>query len=405
MAGLGWRKSILLILGYCLVFAIQTSVTRQVFTTRFPGGNDFYPRWRGGCRLLRQGADPYSDETTLAIQRGIYGRPARPDEDQVAFAYPLHTLAFIWPTCFLRDFATVQAAWMTATVHLVLAATALMKAAAGWRGAGGLWLATLAWSVFVYPNARAILLGQMAVVVFFALALALWALTVGRDALAGGALSAATIKPQFSFLVIAWLLLWSAGRGRRKVLISFGVVLLALTSVSLALQPNWIGSWLAQLARYPSYTELGSGLWIMTTYYLGTPRAIEWLLAAGLLLLLLQFWVRSRRGSLQEMLWVAGLTLLVTHFVSPRTATTHFGVLVLPLFLLFERWREDRPRSAPLAIGITLALTLVGSWLLFLLTVEGDRESALNYLPMPLLLLSVILLRRRQLVEVEREQA
>lgn len=406
-----WRRRLdlkqvaLVLIAYCLVFALQTLTLRQIFTSRYPGGNDLLPRWKGGCLLLWEGADPYSEETTLRLQRGIHGRPARPGEDQAAYAYPLYTLAFTWPTCFSRDYATVRAAWMTATIHLILAGTALMKAVAGWRGAGAVWLATLAGAVFVYPNARMIVLGQMSVIVFFALALALWAARRGRDTLAGGALAAATIKPQFSLLIVPWLLLWALGRGRRRLLLGFGATLGGLLALSLALQPDWIQNWITQIGRYPTYSEYGSAIWIMTTYYLGTPPLVEWLLTGVLSLYLVYCWARSWRAPFPEMLWVASLTMLVTHFVSPRTATTHFAVLTLPLFLYFEWWRQQRPRAASVWIATLLTLVLLGSWLLFALTIEGNYESPINYLPIPLLLLGMLLTRRRQLIGAAEEAA
>ncbi len=57
IAGLGW-------------FNIQ-------YARQHPGGNDFIPRWLGTRMFLMKGQDPYSQETTLAIQEMIFGRAAR----------------------------------------------------------------------------------------------------------------------------------------------------------------------------------------------------------------------------------------------------------------------------------------------------------------------------------------
>lgn len=401
----GWMKVVLLIAAYLVVLAAQAFVTRQVFTTRFPGANDFYPRWAGGCRLIWEGADPYSEDTTQAIQRGMYGRLAREGEDQVAFAYPLYVLAFTWPTCFFRDFATVQAAWMTISMHLILGGTALMKRVSGWGAEGGVWLATLGWSIFVYPNARAILLGQPSILVFLLMGISLWALRMGRPWIAGASLAGTTIKPQMSLLFVPWLLLWSFGRGRKRVILAFATTLAGLLLLSWLLQPDWVQGFIGQLRQYPSYTELASGIWIMTTYYLGSPRIVEFLLTGGGLLLLGWLWFVHRESGYRRMLWVASLTMLVTHFVSPRTATTHFAPFILPMFLIFESWREQAPARASLWSGLTLALVLVGSWALFLLTVQGDRESAINYLPIPLLLLGGLLWRRSEILRGEGRSA
>ena len=73
-------RSLALAAIYLVVFAGQAAVTRSVFTLAHPGVNDFYPRWAGGCAWLLNGENPYAASTTLAIQEGIYGRPAQPEE-------------------------------------------------------------------------------------------------------------------------------------------------------------------------------------------------------------------------------------------------------------------------------------------------------------------------------------
>lgn len=392
MSFLREHASKLLLIGglYCLVFAGQTWLTRAAFTQDVPAANDFYPRWRGGCRLLWQGESPYSPETTLAIQRGMYGRPATPAEDQVAYAYPLHTLALTWPTCVTQDYAWVQAAWMTLLLHLILIGTILTQRLADWTPALGMTAAVLVWSVFVYPNARALILGQLSVVVFFFMILSLRWLVNGRLLLGGAALALTTIKPQMMLLLVPWLLLWAWGNGRRSYVWSFFASLTGLVAAGLLLVPDWPLAFIEQLQAYTSYTELGSGLWIMTSYYLGTPQMLEYGLTFVVILLLLWLWWRGRRADSRGMLWLAGITLLVTHFVSPRTATTHFIVLLLPTFMIFESWRRYNPAGSRGWVLLTLVLTLVGSWVLFLLTVQGNQESAVNYLPLPLALAAAL---------------
>ncbi len=402
---LRWPYVMALIGGYAAFFAAQTLLTRQVFTSRYPGANDFYPRWAGGCRLLWEGEDPYSEEITREIQLGVYGRPAVEGEDQVAFAYPLYVLAVTWPTCLSRDFSTVQAVWMTFNLHLLMAGTILMKRIAGWGAKGALWLSTLVWSIFVYPNARALLLGQLSILVFVLIALSLWGLTEDHGIVAGAALAGATIKPQMSLLIVLWLLLWAGGTGRRRFLLGFAGTMLAFLAGSWLLQPDWLAGFLRQLRRYPSYTELASGIWIMTRYYLGAPRIVDLTLTGAAIGLLAWQWISWRGVGKAQMLWLTSLTLVVTHFVSPRTATTHFAVYMLPLFMIFRWWRRQLPSAAGWWTWITLLAIFVGSWALFLLTVEGDQESAINYLPIPLILVATLLLRKRELISAQARPA
>lgn len=391
-----WRYPILLGV-YLLGFAAQTFLTKELFTDRFPGGNDLYPRWEGGCGRLRGFGSPYAQETTLRIQRGLYGRPALPDEDQAAYAYPLYTLFFTSPLCLTQDFALARAAWITASIHLLLLGTVLARGMAGWRAPGWLWAVTLFWSVLVYPNARALILGQLSVLVFAFVIASLVLVVHARDVWGGAVLAAATIKPQMMVLIAPWLLWWGVWRGRRGVVYGFGSGILALTVAASLLQPAWLGEFVSQLRTYTGYTEFGSVTWILTTYYLGTPPAVEWLITVGWLMWLGFEWWRGRRAGQERMLWLASLTLVITHFVAPRTATTHFAPLVLPLFLIFRAWRNSGWRYSNPAIAAVLALSLIGTWGLFLTTVEGIQESALNYIPIPVLLLVGLYAVRSQL--------
>jgi hypothetical protein len=171
-----WLLSLLIACLFLALVAGQSWATYCLFTSRFTGGNDFYSRWANGCALIWTGENPYSDEVTLRTQIGMYGRPARIGEDLAAYSYPLYALFFFWPLCFIHAYPLVQAIWMTLMLYALLAGVVLTARVARWRPPAWLWWATLVWAVFNYPHTRALVLGQMATLVFLALAAALWAL-------------------------------------------------------------------------------------------------------------------------------------------------------------------------------------------------------------------------------------
>jgi hypothetical protein len=121
---------------------------------------------------------------------------------------------------------------------------------------------------------------------------------------------------------------------------------------------------------------------------------VEWALTGLLVVWMLAEAVRYRGVSAGASLWPASLALVLTHFVSPRTATTHFGSLLLPFFLLARLWHERDPAGAIRRLAILVPALAVASWALFLLTVQGRQESAWNYLPIPILLVAGLLWAR-----------
>jgi len=300
---------------------------------------------------------------------------------------------------------------MTLMLYALLLGVALTARIASWRASSCLWGVTLLWSVLNYPHARALILGQMATVVFLGLTVALWALNQEKDVWTGAALAVTTIKPQMSFLIIPWILWWTAWRRRWGAWAGFSVAMVVLIAVSLLLVPTWIGDFLEDVRDYshswtkpgePSDQSLGntegqqlnygSLVWIMARHYLELGPAAE--VAGTAVIALYTLWVtwHERQADWSRFLWVTGLVLIVTNFVAPRTATTHYTMLLLPLFAWFARLEQRLDRGAGLAILGIEAAVLITQWVIFLTTLRGDFETALVYLPFPVLMLLVHLL-------------
>jgi hypothetical protein len=374
----GWLLlGVLFVLGSVTVYAL--------FTTRFPGGNDFYSRWVGGCVLLQEGMNPYSDAVTLRIQEGMYGRPAYPDEDQVAFAYPLYSLLFFWPLCLTDDYSLVQAIWFCLLLASLVGAMVLWMQVIRWRPRVWLWALTVSWGVLMYHDLRALLLGQFAVLVLLMLVMALWSMQRGCDEWAGLFLALSTIKPQMVYLALGWILLWSAGQRRWRLWWSFGISLALLTLGSMLLLPSWVLDFVQQAVAYPSYTVYGSLTWMIVQHWLGLGRGVEVavmvVLALGVLVAGRRWW----RGTWEQMVWVLGVLLLLTNFFTPRIATTNYLMLVPWVVWGFRQMQLAWGRRGTWAVVVVVILSLAGLWALFLGTVEGDFERAPTYFPFPVM--------------------
>ena len=366
-----------------VVYALGIYATYTIFASRHPGANDFFPRWVGGCALLREGLNPYSEAATLRIQQGMYGRPALPDEDQAAFAYPLYSLLFFFPLCTVSNYALVQAIWFWLLLGALTTAVVLSMQIVRWQPQRWLWLVTILWAVGLYHCFRALVLGQFAVLVFLALMAALWTLQRGHDRWAGLFLALAMTKPQMLYLAIPWILLWAAGQRRWRLWVSFGGALAVLIGGSMLLLPTWPLDFVRQVLAYPSYTVYGSLTWMIVQGWLDLGRTAEVavlvVLALGAGILAWRLW----RGTWEQMLWMLGLLLLLTNFFTPRIATTNY-ILLLPWALwgfchMQAAWR----RTGTWAVFAAQLISLIGLWVLFLTTVQGDFEQAPVYFPLP----------------------
>ncbi len=182
-----------------VVYLLLAYGTYSLFTSQIPSGNDFYPRWRGTRALIMERRDPYSDEFTLEIQQGMYRRPAREDEDQVAFAYPLYVAVVILPFSFF-PYPQAQVPCISFLVLPTLVAVTIILRAFDWSPP---------------PVGR--------------LVLALWATQPESDLLTG--------------LI----------QRRDRIPVGFFPAIAVFVLLSLVLLPTWILSFISELSRYQTY--------------------------------------------------------------------------------------------------------------------------------------------------------
>lgn len=380
-------RTLLILLGVALILSGAVYLVHEQFTTEIVGANDFYPRWKGTRLFWEEGINPYSEQATLAIQQDMYGRPALPHEDQVAFAYPFYTVFLLLPLAAPNlSYDWVQAIWLMAVLVTLALAIVVSLRLISWEMPPWLLAITLLWAILFYNSIRAIILGQFAAHVFLALVGCLLALRRQRYRLAGALLVLTTIKPQISFLFIPTLLIWAVARRRWAFLGSFTATAALLAGASFALQPSWLVDFAGQIVNYADYTSTGSPLWIVTNEYLPQlGRPVEIGASLLLFLCLLYTWRRlpSAPAESTTFLAIISVTLLITSLIAPRTATTNQIVLYLPVLWTLKLVIE-RMNGGHFLAGLFFVTSLAGFWIIFLATHGGVGESKIMYLLLPL---------------------
>ncbi len=380
-----------LLIGGALILNVIASY--QLFTRPYPGFNDYLTVWEASRLFFYRGLDPYSAETSLAIQTRIFGRAALPDEQPNHFAYPFYAIYFVYP--FIHaEYEWATAAWLVFLEVCLIGALILLLDLFKWRARPLTVTGLIIFTLLAYPSARGLVLGQVSHLVYFLQVAALWAFARRRDGLAGALLALSTFKPQMSVLIAPFLLLWALSRRRWRLIGGFGVTLAALIGSSFLLQPNWVEGFLYQLTLYPSYIEVSTPVWVVTEYLLGLGRAAEIALnVLGGLVVLWAWRAALQDGTVGAFAWTFMLTLTFTHLIGLRTATPHFVVFSLPLLFYLREWARHKRHSAML---ITLTALFVLPWLYFLLTLgEGKFEHPTLFL-LPFAALSALALTRRQ---------
>jgi len=345
-----------------------------------PRGNlsDLYPRWLGARELLLHGRNPYSADITREIQQGYYGRPLdprRPDDpkDEQGFAYPAYVVFLLAPTVDLR-FGTVQTGFRWLLVGLAAASVLLWLRALSWAPSFRTALIFIVLMLGWLPMVQGIKLQQLSLLVAGLLAACGACLAGGWFLFAGGLLALATIKPQLTWPLILWLLLWAASewRSRRRFVFGFGSVIVLLVGGAQLLLPGWLRMFVEAIGQYHRYTQNQSvPVWLFGSI---PGRILE---AASVVVCALCVWPMRREPSSSAAFGRAfGLVLALTVVIVPMSALYNQVLLAPAILALLQSESSGRRilpaiRLARAAAGVllvwpwiaTLGLSLAFVWL------------------------------------------
>lgn len=376
---------LMLVLYLALAFGIYAGLTQRVL-----GANDFYSRWKGAQALFLRGENPYSDAVTREIQLGMYGRLARPGEDQVAYAYPLYSAFAIAPLVVL-PYAQAQALWMALLIFCAIG---------GGLGLAQLYtirlkpfmLAALVLSILLfYPAVRGIFNGQFALVSFFCLALAMWLIQIDHDVAAGCLLALATLKPQPAIFLVPVIIFWAWRHRRLKIVISAIKFFSALIIVAAIWIPTWLFDFLNALIQYADYLRVGPP--VQTVAEILVPDfSFPMTLIIGAALIGWMVWrvIRSVNQSWQDFLSTLGLVALITTLTAGRVGTPDQMLLLVPWLGWFA---ADLRRGQIGRVALLAFIQLVVPWVVFLTTLRGDAEHVVVTLVLPWLTFGVFLVQ------------
>ena len=316
----------------------------------FSHGNhsDLYPRWFGARELLLHGRDPYTMQMTAEIQEGFYGRVLPPDAPgkaqnfQQGFYYPVYVAFLLAPT-FHLPFEIVQKIFLGILVALTVATVPLWLYALRWRPPLWVQLTILGFMLGSLPIMQGLKLQQMTLLVVPLLAGAMALLVANHPILAGALLALATIKPQLVWLVLLWLLIWTAAdwRSRYSWLSSFVVSMTILCAASAWYLPSWMLRFWEAMREYHNYT----GEMSVTQLEIGFPasRVVELIalaIVAGIC------WRQRRRPANSEAFaFCLSLVLAATILVVPSYGPYNQALLLPAILIMLKERRAIWARS------------------------------------------------------------
>jgi hypothetical protein len=358
-----------------------------------PRGNlsDLYPRWWGARELLLHQRNPYSEDITLEIQQGYYGRaldPARPNDpkDQQGFAYPVYVVFLLAPLIAF-PFPGVQIFFYWLLPGVTALSVWLWVRALRWRLSRSSFAIGVVLTLGSFPAVQGIKLQQVSLLVAAMLAGATACAASGLLFSAGVLLALATVKPQLAVPLVAWLLIWAISdwRARRRLVFGFGMVMALLLGGAEVVEPGWWRMFADAVGKYHRYTQNQSVLDVLAPWgYSG--RALAGV--AGLISALILWKLRDKAADTAEFGIATSLVMSLTVLVVPMYAPYN-QVLLLPAILVLARdralllSRSRSWRSSYLTGGLLVGWQWAASLSLSALYLVGARRWALDHWTLP----------------------
>jgi hypothetical protein len=268
---------------------------------------------------------------------------------QESFVYPLYVVFLMAPTVTL-PFPLVIVIFRWLLLIAIALSVPLWMYAIGFRPRRLLLISSMLLAVSSFPAVEEYFQQNLAGLALLFLAAGAAAAVRKWLTLGGFLLALATFKPDTTGLVVLWFLFWGIAnwKERGRLLLSFGLSMTVLIVAADLISPHWIGRFLAEVRRYPTY---GTDPSILEATL---PRWLAMLVTIALLsgfLALCWRWRRCAIGS-GKFGWALAWAATVTLTVIPKLAAYN-QLLLIPVFVMLVRRRRAFtfwPRTLSLAM-------------------------------------------------------
>lgn len=359
------------VLAVGILLAVGITWIGQTMVVPLGGDQVFAPIWEAaGYANTHESGNPYLANAVAKSKILLKDEAAPP-----RFVYPYYSLVLFVPFALISPYSLARAVWMTFMVISAIGLSYTGLVLTRWRPRVGMMLLFLVFSLGSYHAARAVFLGNPAVVVSLLVGVGLLLVVQELDGLAGIFFGLSIIKPQMVVLLLPFVLVWAVSQRRMSLVWSLLATMGILVGGSFYFFPQWFLYEYNQLLKFflESFPSSPSAV-VWTWFPRGGPNVMA-ILALGLGLWLLVEWWKAFGKDVRWFLWTSALTLVMTNLIGVPTSLSNHVVLIVPFVLVFsiwvQRWKENGGRLA----AVVMVLVLGMEWLLAYLTMGGRLDA------------------------------
>lgn len=386
------RSSTLIFAGIVLVIILFFAFAIHFIMADNIVGNDILVFYLAAKSSFIDGQGPYLSENAVLSQVLSYGKPAQPGEDYLTFSYPPYALIPIWILTFL-PFHWAQALWMAALIiGFVFGLFLLFPQAPKWLAPSAL---------LIYPVAFGILMGNFVISISIILLFNIKYFFFNNNKpnqfieyVLAISLAWATVKPQFSWLFIAFILISAFSQKKRNFILSFFLSLFIFLFLSFLIQPDWVSAFIKQISFYQQTNPTELQLFKFLNLFL--PVRVSGIVAIPLIVIAILWvfyafyqWWHKKLKSLSVFIIIGW----VSYLLYPGGVDYQQIVFILPFLLWIFQWKQTKP----ILVTIVWVFLILFSWLEFIyVRILGMNPGFTGWLFYGYLLWAVVLLTHKE---------
>jgi hypothetical protein len=200
-------------------------------------GYDFFYYWNTARLFSQEGQYPYSDEAAVQNQIGLYGRPAEGNEELSYYKNPIYSILFLIPLSGLTyDWAI--SVWIVFNILAVILCLRISFPQIS--------IFLIIAFLFTYQVGFCLIEGNFSLLAGLSLIYVINKLLISKTPpnkhvqfFCGFFLLTATVKPQFSWMYVGFILLYCISKKYFSVLVSFFVWFVLLGGYMFIRYPTW----------------------------------------------------------------------------------------------------------------------------------------------------------------------
>jgi len=334
------------------------------FSKANPGGLDFLAHWQGTRSFLKNGVDPYSEQTATTINSMVVEMGVE-ESGKYRFVSSLISFIVLVPFSLIKDFSVARAVWMT-FLQLILFASVWSVTKWLRNEPVAFKLAIVLVSIICfYPMVKGLLDGSLAVVCFALLILVIHLLIHHHDEAAGVVLALTLIKLDMAYPFIIVILVWAIVNKRLQMVLWLLGSTVLLIGFTMVLIPAWPVSYIKSIISFSAYNP------VRETELAPTALAIRLLLAKNLALLVMIVYelIAVKTRGTKRLLWFAGLLLIISPLVGGAVRIEHLTLIMPAVFIglgfILDFWQGKGKWLVFIVPGVIVLLSWIFSGELF----------------------------------------